>query len=599
MPIDLLDLRLYRLTLLLGFLAGVVVMFSLVSRPDPLTSEVATDGFDGTEAAGLAKEIIRIAPDRTPGSEDNGRAADFVSEQFSEIEGSVVNERRFTGTFDGEDVLLRNVVAVLPGSTSARIVIAAPRDCDGGVCGASSASSTAALIELGRALGTASHQKTIELVSLDGSTAGAAGAKQLASELATNPARAVIVLYQPGAANRRGAALIPWSEGPQSTAVQLTESAARAVDVEGEVPGDAPSGTFSTLLRLAVPAGTGDQAPLVEAGADAVALASAGDLPLPESADGAGAISAETLGSVGRSALGLSFALDDSVEPLDHGPGSYVPLAGKLIPGWSLALLALVLLLPIGIIGAEGTVRAHRRGAAAGPAALWVLSRAACFLAPVVVAYLLALVSIVPEPGWPFNPADYGIGFGEVLVLALLAAVLAGALLAARRLPLPADADEAIAPVTVAGLFLGGLGLWLANPFLALVCVPAIHLWLVTALPEMRGRPAAIAIAACGCLFPLLAVLALGDRLDSGLALPWQLILMFTGGHFAAFATIPACVLAGCLTASLMVATSRPVPPRVERAKARTRSAGRRERGVPRVTRQREGARHGSGGSLL
>src|SRR4051794_12166823 len=443
-------------------------MFSVVSRPEALTSETATDSFDGSEAAGLAKEIIRRAPDRSPGSEGDNRAADFTGRELGSIQGAIVSERRFNASFHGSEVVMRNVVAVIPGTTNARIVIAAPRDCDGGVCGASSASSTAALIELGRVFGDAQHQKTIELVSLDGSTAGAAGAKQLAAELRVDPPRGAIVLYQPGARNTRGAAVIPYSLGAESTAAQLTESAARAVSAEREVSGDPPGGTLSELLRLALPAGTGDQAPLVAAGTDAVSLASAGDLPLPESADGPGSISATTLDGVGRAALALSFALDESTGPLTHGPGNYIPLAGKLIPGWSLALLALALLVPIGLIGGEAAIRTWRRSPRPlGLAAAWVLSRCAPFFAAVVFTYVLSVFGVIPSPSWPFNPASYGIGVTEVLVLLLLAAIVGGGLWGVRKLHLPDEADEAIAPVLATGLFLGGLGIWLSNPFLA------------------------------------------------------------------------------------------------------------------------------------
>ncbi len=570
-----LDLRLYRLTLVFGLLAAVILMFSVVSRPEAVTSQTATDSFDGTEAANLAKEIVRRAPDRRPGTGGDDRAADMVSRELGAIEGAVVSERSFSGDYDGEGVTMRNIVAVLPGTTNARIVIAAPRDCNGGACGASSASSTAALVELGRVFGTAQHQKTIELVSLDGSAAGAAGARELASELSGDPPRGVIVLYQPGARHPRGAAVIPYSDGAESGGAQIIESAARAVDAERDVSGDPPGGTLSELLRLAVPAGTGDQAPLVAAGLDAVSFASAGDLPLPQSADGPGSISAETLGDVGRSALALAFALDETTASLNHGPHAYIPLAGKLIPGWSLALLALALLLPVGLIGGEATIRTwRRRSQPVTMAALWVLTRAAPFLAAVVFAYVLAFLGIVPSPPWPFDPAGYGLGLGEDFVLFLLVAIALGGTWQALRLRLPESSDDAIAPVLALTLFAGALGLWLVNPFLALLCVPSVHLWLYASLPDRRGRlvPVLGAVFA-GLVLPAVALLALGARLDSGTALPWHLLLMFTGGHFSALATLPVCLLAGCLIAIGTVAASRPAPPAVVRRRPRTRGS--------------------------
>ncbi len=569
-----LDFRLYRLALLGGVLAAIVLMFSVVSRPEPLRSEISTAGFDGPAAAQIARSVIDIAPQRVPGSADDGRAADYVGRQLAAIEGASVNEHRFKGTYNGDDIELRNVVATLPGQTNTKIVIAAPRDCPAGVCAASSAASTGALIELGRALAGAQLQKTVELVSLDGSSAGAAGAAQLADELRSEPARAVIVLYQPGSRRTRGNAVIPFSDDLKSTSAQLTESATRAVQAE-RVSGSAGEGTLSDLLRLAIPAATGDQGPLIGAGSDAVTLASAGDLPLPEEADGSGALDADTLGEVGRSALGLAFALDASGAPLDHGPTTYIPLAGKLIPGWALSLLALMLLLPVGVLGADACVRSWRRGDPVLIATAWVLSRAACFLAAVLAAYALAIVSIVPHPSWPFDPAAYRVGFGEMVVLALLAGTVVSAILGARRFRLLEEANDAISSVIAAFLFAGGLGIWVANPYLALLLVPTVHLWLLASGPENRGRPLVVVPAALGGLVvPVVAALALGDRLDSGTALPWHLVLMFTGGHFGFLATIPLCLLAGCLMSILVVAATHPVPPKVIRRRSRNRRSG-------------------------
>lgn len=567
-----LNLRLYRLTVVLGLFSVVVLMFSLATRPDPLTSELSTAGFSGDDAARIATTLIEVAPDRAPGSTGDDKAADFVAKQLTAIPGASVNERRFKGKYRGDDVELRNVVAVLPGQTNATIVIAAPRDCAAGVCAASSAASTGALVELGTALADSQHQKTIELVSLDGSAAGAAGAAQLAEELRSEPARAVIVLYQPGAKMIRGASVIPFSDSSRSTAAQLTESATRAVEAERKVSGSPGDGTLSDLLRLAVPAATGDQGPLIAAGSDAISLASAGDLPLPESADGPKALSATTLGEVGRSALGLSFAIDGSSEPFQHGPTTYIPLAGKLIPGWALSFVAFALLLPIGILGVDGCIRAWRRRDAVLLALAWVLSRAGCFFAGVLLAYFLAIIGIVPRPSWPFNPAEYDVGLGEIFVVLLLVAAVAGAAWGARLFRLPDAADEAVAPVIVSVLFLAGLAIWVANPFLALLLVPTFHLWLFAARPDLRGRYAVVIPAAiAGLLLPLLAILALGDRLDSGSALPWQLLLIFTGGHFGFLVTIPICLLAGCLMALLVVAATRPVTPQVVKRRTRKR----------------------------
>ena len=78
---------------------------------------------------------------------------------------------------------------------------------------------------------------------------------------------------------------MPFSSGPQSTSIQLVESAQKAVETELGASDALHEGTISSLLRLAVPAGIGDQAPLIRDGHDALTITSAGELPLPPSQD--------------------------------------------------------------------------------------------------------------------------------------------------------------------------------------------------------------------------------------------------------------------------------------------------------------------------
>ena len=107
-----------------------------------------------------------------------------------------------------------------------------------------------------------------------------------------------------------------------------------------------------------MPLGVGDSAVLISRGVDAVGLSSEGDLPLDPDDDTADDVSGQTLGQTGRAALSLFLALDASSGPLEHGPDSYIPLAGKLVPDWAIALLALTLLIPVGIVSADALVRA-------------------------------------------------------------------------------------------------------------------------------------------------------------------------------------------------------------------------------------------------
>ena len=535
---------------MLAVAAAVVLMFSVASRPEALRSETAADAFDGAGAAALAREIVRLAPEREPGGEGDEAAADLVARRFGAIAGGEVLEQRFSGSFDGDEVEMRNVTMTLPGSVAGRIVIAAPRDCAEGPCAVSSAAATAALLELAATFDGTRHRKTLLFASLDGSAAGAAGARELAEALEAEPAEAVIVISQPAAETLERPLVVPWSSGPQSTSIQLVESAKQAVETELPGEGTLRLGTLQSLARLAVPAGLGEQAPLIEAGVDAIALSSAGERPLPPSADTAADLSADSLTGVGRAALSLTLALDVYDEDLEHGPEAYVPLAGKLIPGWALALLALSLLVPVGLVSVDALARCARQREPVVAASAWALSRASPFAAAVLLAYALALVDLVPAPESPFDPRRFTLDLGAVVaMLALLAAVVA-TLRLVRMLPPPEHADWALPASIGVLLFVSSLGVWLANPYLGLLLVPTAHLWLLASL--LRGRlPAALALLAAGLVIPFAVLVSLGVFLGSGISTPWELLLMFTGRHFGPLAAVPLCLLGGCLVAVL------------------------------------------------
>jgi hypothetical protein len=552
--------RLYRATLLLGFAAAAIVMFSVVSRPEALRSATAADAFKGGTAAALTRQLVRVAPDREPGGRGDRAAAVLVEKRFRAVAGGQVLEQRFEGRFEGDDVGMRNISLVLPGTSSERIVIAAARDCAAGPCAASSAAATAVLLELAATFDGARHAKTLVFVSLDGSAAGAAGARRLADVLDSEPAEAVIVIDQAGSAELGRPLVIPWSSGPQSTSIQLVASAKDSIEGELSKGGALKLGTWQSLLRLAVPAGLGDQAPLIERGADAVAISSSGERYLPESEDGPREVSPRTLSVIGRSALSLTFALDEHQGSLEHGPAAYIPLAGKLIPGWSLALLALILLIPVGVVAVDALARSARLGEPALLALTWTLSRVIPFAAAIVAAYLMALVGLMPEPDFPFAPARYGLGVGAALTIAALLAIFLAGVRLGRLLAIPGDAEEVLAPAVAACLFVSLLGIWFANPYFALLLVPGAHLWLFASLLRGRLGPA-VALVVAGLIPPLVAVVYVASEIGAGASTPWVLLLMLTGRHFGPFAVVPLCLLGGCLLAILTIAATPAGPP--------------------------------------
>jgi hypothetical protein len=403
-------------------------------------------------------------------------------------------------------------------------------------------------------------------VSTDGSVAGAAGAKVLAQGLEETPAEAVIVLSQPGSGLGRHPFVVPWSAGPQSTSMQLTESARAAV--ASELGGDPLElRTFSSLFHLAIPSGLQEQAVLIDHGADAIGISSAGDRPLPSSEDGLGSLDPLALGSFGRATLSLVFALDKLPEPLEHGPDAYLPLAGKLLPGWALALLAIALLVPVGLVSVDGLARASRANEPVLGALLWTLGRSIPFLAALVLAFLISLLGVIPRPAFPFDPQSHAFGIGPALALVVLVAAFALAIVALRSLAPPSAADESLTPAIGLLIFVSIATIWVANPYLALILVPTAHLWLVAALPELRGQIVLASLAlVAGLLLPLVAFGFLASSLGVGWSVPWQLVLMFTGGHFGLPPAVALSVLGGCAVAIVELAIRQRVRGPVERA---------------------------------
>ena len=338
--------RLYRAAFAPALATVVVLLFSLQGRPAPLPTVVAPAEFDQQAAARLDRQIVDSAPVRTPGSEGDAAIADLVAKRFGSVREGQVAEQQFDHSFDGEDVELRNLILTLPGESARSVVVLAARDSAIGPGAASSAAATATLLELVDKLRTSRHTKTLVFVSTDGGSDGAAGAREFAERY---PDRDLIdgavVLWQPGSATPREPSLLDASAGSQSPSAQLVRTAERALT---EQAGREPQlqGLFGELARLALPSGLSEQAVLIDHGIDAIGLSSAGEAPLPPADDQPDDLSAGTLGDLGRAALLLVATLDAAAEPPEHGPATYLNLAGNLVPGWALGLLALTLLLP-------------------------------------------------------------------------------------------------------------------------------------------------------------------------------------------------------------------------------------------------------------
>jgi hypothetical protein len=551
------DPRIYRIAFAPTLVALVILMFSVESIPEPVQApETFAADFDGRRAAATARQIVELAPDRAPGSEGDAAAADEVAERFSAIEAGKVTEQEFEAEFDGEDVDLRNVLLTLPGNSARTIVVVAGRDSARGTGAASSAAATGMLLEMAAELGRTSHEKTIVLISTDGSAEGASGIREFLESYPTlEQVDAVMAITRPGAGDPDPPHLLTWSAGPQSTSAQLVESGKLALSEETDRAAG-QGGFLGNLFRLALPAGLGPESVAISEGVDSIAVSGSGERSLEPGEDDEASLSEDAMAEFGNTALALVLALDTANDPLVHGPGAHLTLAGNLIPGWALALLTLTLILPAVVASVDGMARAARRREPALGSLLWGLTRSLPFIAALVAAYLLALVGIAPNPSFPFDPGLYGFGWRSVGVIVALLAVFAVVAVLVRALSRPGrPLRETLATALGLVASVATLAIWFANPYLALVCVPLAHVWLLGARPQSAASVAGTLAGIVVALIPLAAALLhLADRLGVGAELPWTLVLLVTGGQIGFPSALIGCLIAGSVLGLLALA---------------------------------------------
>ena len=556
--------RIYRAAFVPALLAIVVAMFSLESRPRPLPQGLAADVvFDGDQAATTLRAILGAGEDRRAGTPGNRAVAELVKRRFERRGFAVAEPDRFQD--EGRELV--NVVGRRAGATRSQIVVVAARDAPGVPDAAGTAASTAVLMEVARVFEGRPSRKTLVLASVDGSTLGELGTERLAAELdATELVDGVIVISGLGMGGD-ALRIVPWSNDASRVGLGLQRTLGESLREEQgtSAEGSSPAGQ---LARLAFPIGIGAQGVLLDRGYDAVRLAGDGELP----GDGATTVEqvdVEGLERSGRALLRALTALDQGPRPA-HGPGTYVTAVSQVMPGWVLALLSLTLIFPALVASIDAFARARRRQETVSAWLLWIAAATLPFVVGLGLAHLLALLGATPEvPGAPVAPTLYPLDLPAVAVLGGTALVVALSWWGLRRLairkePLLADASApgaAVACALVLSLVL--LALCLVNPFSALILVPALHLWLLSALidppPPLRVR---IVVVVGGLVLPiLLAVYDLAILDLDPLGGAWYLFLLVTGGHVSLAGALAGCVLAGVLGSLVSILRVRRRPP--------------------------------------
>lgn len=549
------DPRIYRAALVPSVVALVVLMFSFEPVPSPLPPPVATPTFDGAEAARTARSIVELAPERAPGSAGDRAVADLVEERFAAIEGGEVATQSFDSSFEGEDVRLENVILTLPGNSDRTILVVAGRDSPQGPGATGSAAATATLLGLADDLGRSRRDRTLILASTDGLD-GAEGAAELVEALPRpDDVEAALVISQPGVARPRPPFVIGSGSGPDSPSAELMTTAREIASARFEQR-DPPPGPWVGLARLAFPAGLGEQVALRDAGIEAIAISAAGERQVGSAEDVAEAISSSTLTAAGGTLLELILTLDHADRPADAGPDDYIRIGDNLVPGWTLSLLAIALLAAPLLSAGDTWLRERRADWRARRTIFWAGERVLVPLSAIVVLHLLAVVGLIPSPAFPYDPALHGPGVTGPVTFALLAAAIAITALLIRPMRTPLDAEPQTL-AAAAGLLTGFsvFGIWLVNPYLALLLAPTAHVWLLGARASGPPRPPTLAIAGLLSLLPALLGFALfAAELDLGLAAPWHVLLLAADGQIGAVESLLWCGVIGGLIAVVSAA---------------------------------------------
>ncbi|HKP91700.1 MAG TPA: hypothetical protein VJT75_17165 [Thermoleophilaceae bacterium] len=552
--------RLYRAAFLPALLAIVVAAFSLENRPRGVPQGLPADVlFEGAAASSTVGAIVHDAPDRRAGRPGDARTARRVASALRRYGFQTTVQR-----FEQDDHELANVVGRRPGLSRREVVLLATRDALSVPDATGSAADTAALMEVARVLeGRATH-KTVVLASVDGGTLGDAGARRFVAGM-HDPALVdgMLVLSNMGAPRSHGPLLVDWSNDSDRGSLGLRKTATDSLRNELGTDGGPTATPPAQLARLAFPVGLGAQGVLLELGAPALRLSGSGERAPPRSQRDTDDVHDDRYGELGRSALRFVSALDAARRPPEHGPRTYLLAGGGVVPGWAILALAAALILPALVAAIDAFARASRRGEHVFEWLVWAVAGMFPFALGLGVASLLVIVGLAKDaPSSPLDPSlapvdDAALGaMAGVAFVVLLAWILLRTPLV-RRGGLP-DATAPGAGVATSLLLCAvAVGLFLLNPYAALLFVVPLHCWMLAVLSR-AGRGWRIALVLIG-LLPLLLVTGAYRRelLLGPIEWLWYVFLLVTGGQVGVPTALLGCVIAGLLAATATIAVAR------------------------------------------
>lgn len=574
-----LDPRIYRMGFIPVLLAVIVLAFSLEDQPGALSTSIVPDAFSGGHAYATMQTLATQYPSRAPGSIPDRRLAGYVAGTLGlHGYGFRVSTDTFQGPTPQGTRTLENVIGVRAGGGSGSVVIVSHRDATGSRS-AASLSGTAVMLELARVLSGQTLNRTLVMVSTSGSV-GAVGTERLVSQL-PGPIDAVLVLGDLAGPTTGQPVITPWSDGLRVAPPTLRNTVSSALTAQTGLAAGG-SGLAGQVAHLAFPMSTGEQAPIVGAGGPAVLLSVSGEREPPPNE----VTSATRITGMGRAALAAVTALQDG--PAVASPSTYLLWNGKVIPAWSVRLLALLLILPVLAVTVDGMARARRRGHSISRWIVWVVASAV----PFILAALLVLIAhatgwIAPAPPIPPEAGKWPLGAGGIALLVVMGLVIVAGLIWLRPLligsvglrrrlvqPVPAadgssgpgaprrDRDESSAQGAGAAagvlvvMCVVALAVWLSNPFAALLLAPALHLWLWVVTPDIRlPIPVTVLFVVVGLAPVALLAAYFATTLGLGpVGMAWTGVLMLAGGGITLLGVIEWSLLAGCAISVVAIA---------------------------------------------
>lgn len=542
-----LDVRLVRVAALVVVPAVLALLFS-ISATGTLPRPTLEPIFDPGSAAAFAEQLSTEFPSRVPGTEGSGGAALWYSQTVASLGFRTEEDVWSEDLADLGRVELRNVVAVVPGRSEEAVVVVAHRDNAGAAeLQGDNASGTAALIELARgfapsgAAAPPQPQRTLVLVSTDAGAYGGAGARRFAaSSEHADRALAVVVLDGIG---RRGRPRIAISgDEPRSPARALVSTASARIAERVQVTPAIPS-VLTQLVDLAIPFGSGEQAPFLARGIAAITITTEepGDPEVP-AGDTSGSLATERFGQLGRATEALLGSIDISVGSAFRTPDSLF-LEGRAASGWAVRLTLVVAVVPFVLGVLDLLARSRRRELPFRPALRALRSRLVFWLYGGVLLALAGLTGILPTGADLALPTHTSVVEDvNVAGLILVGIALVSGWLAGRRHLVPArgaTAEERLAGYAVALGWLGVLAVVIAlvKPYALVFVLPSLYAWLWLPLhAKVRARGALYVLGLAG---PVVTLVVLSAELGLGLVeTPLYLAGLATVGYVSVGAVL-------------------------------------------------------------